>query len=252
MCKQPNILLIVSDQQRTDTLGFMGRTPCQTPHLDRLARSGICFDRCLTPNPLCTPARAALFTGQYPHQVPGDHAETGERTNMMTNNNIMRAEPVLTDRLRKRGYHCFNAGKWHLGDEVLGAWFDEYAGHSTKEYSAWCLQQGLPDGWTFNDMRVRSKHAPHHSIPRPLVQDLDPSQGNDAWITDHAIRFIESRPADKPFFGVCSLNGPHPPFVIPEPYFSMIDEAAIPEPANFGPGEMEPAANRSSYYRKVF
>ena len=63
----PNVLLFITDQQRWDALGFTGRTPCRTPHLDRLARAGISFDRWLTPDPICSPARAALFTGRYPH-----------------------------------------------------------------------------------------------------------------------------------------------------------------------------------------
>jgi len=63
----PNVLLFITDQQRWDTLGFTRRTPCRTPHLDRLARTGISFDRCLTPDPIGSPARTALFTGRYPH-----------------------------------------------------------------------------------------------------------------------------------------------------------------------------------------
>ena len=52
-----NIVLIVSDQQRVETLGHLGRTPCKTPNLDRLAASGVSFTQCLTPSPLYAPAR---------------------------------------------------------------------------------------------------------------------------------------------------------------------------------------------------
>lgn len=238
---RPNILLIIADQQRTDTLGFMGRTSCKTPHIDRLAGEGISFDRCITPSPLCAPARAAMFTGQYPHQV-----------DMMENGNSLRVAPVLTNLLRERDYHLDYAGKWHLGDEVLPDWFDRSAGSSTEEYSAWCAANGLPDGWAFNDYGVRTHRTPQMSIPRTMVQDLDPAQTNDAWITDHAIQFLETRPKSQPFFTVCGFNGPHPPFKIPEPYFSMHDPAKVPEPPNFGPTRDEPDANRRSFYRALW
>ena len=62
----PNVLWIITDQQRWDTLGYTGKSPCRTPNLDRLASGGIAFDRCLTSGPLCSPSRAAMFTGATP------------------------------------------------------------------------------------------------------------------------------------------------------------------------------------------
>ena len=66
MSKRPNILLIVSDQQRADLLGCCGDIPVKTPVLDRMAQQGTLFTRAYTPCPLCTPARASLLSGQYP------------------------------------------------------------------------------------------------------------------------------------------------------------------------------------------
>ena len=88
---EPNILLILTDQQRTDTLGFRGQTPCRTPNMDRIANAGISFDRAICASPLCLPSRAAIFTGQYPHQI-----------NMMQNSDTLRVEPTRTDRLKAR------------------------------------------------------------------------------------------------------------------------------------------------------
>ena len=65
------------------------------------------------------------------------------------------------------------------------------------------------------------------SIPHTKPSPLLPKQTNDAWITDIALRFLEERPKDKPFFTVCGFNGPHPPFKIPEPYYSMFDPADV-------------------------
>ena len=64
MRDRPNVVLIISDRQRAETLGFRGQTPCRTPHVDRLAARGISFDHAITPCPLCGPARAAMVTGR--------------------------------------------------------------------------------------------------------------------------------------------------------------------------------------------
>src|SRR5581483_8669787 len=65
--QRPNILILMADQLRSDCLGTNGAPICRTPHLDRLAQGGVSFQRAYCVTPLCTPARAALFTGRYPH-----------------------------------------------------------------------------------------------------------------------------------------------------------------------------------------
>src|SRR5438132_13469893 len=74
---RPNILFIMSDQQRRDTLGCYGNTLIRTPHLDRLACGGVIMERMYTTASVCSPSRASLFTGRFPN----DHRL---RTNGMT------------------------------------------------------------------------------------------------------------------------------------------------------------------------
>lgn len=243
MPDRPNILLIISDQQRTDTLGFRGLTPCKTPNMDRLAREGISFDRAITPSPLCLPARSAMFTGQYPHQ-----------TNMMDNDDSLSTESFLLTRMRDAGYCVDYAGKWHLGEDNIHQWTDRHAGDSTVAYSQWCHSRGIADGWAFNDPATRTHRTPHMSIPAASVSPIKPEETNDAWITDHAINFIRTRDRQQPFFLTCSFNGPHPPFRIPEPYYSMYAADDIPEPPNFHPSRLtgEPDSNRTSFYRTLW
>lgn len=238
---RPNVLLVISDQQRPDTLGFRGETPCRTPHMDRLAAEGASFDRALTPCPLCLPARAATFTGLYPHQ-----------NDMLDNTASALEECQLLDTFRAGGYEVSYAGKWHMGAGNIGRFTDRDAGDSTAEYSRWCEERGLVDGWTFNDPRVRTHRTPSMSIPRALPLDMLPETTNDAYIADFALEHLRTRDPSRPFFQVCSFNGPHPPFMIPEPYFSMYDREAVREPPNFGPQAGEPEANRTSYYRALF
>ena len=90
------------------------------------------------------------------------------------------------------------------------------------------------------------------SIPKVHCQGLPVDRTNEAYVTDFAIDMIRSRDRDRPFFQVCSYNGPHPPFVIPEPYFSMYDPADVTKPLNFGPADGEHPAHSGSYYRDLF
>ena len=64
---RPNIILIMCDQMRWDAAGFAGSSIVQTPHLDRLAQSGVCFENAYCASPVCSPARASWLTGLYPH-----------------------------------------------------------------------------------------------------------------------------------------------------------------------------------------
>jgi arylsulfatase A-like enzyme len=213
MKNKPNILLILSDQQRTDTLGFIGKTPCRTPNLDRLATEGISFDQNITPCPLCLPARASIFSGMYPHQI-----------GTMSLSDKLERTPPLLEKLREEGYQIDNAGKLHMGEGDNCNWVDRWIGNGTKDYTKWCLDNGLPDGWTFNDLNMRSHRPPNMSIPLTAILDLKPEQTNDAWITDHAINLLKTRKKDQPFFLTCAFNGPHPPFKIPEPSYIRKDQ----------------------------
>ena len=238
---RPNVLLIVTDQQRLDTLGFRGQTPCRTPNIDSIAAEGTSFDNTITPCPLCLPSRAALFTGLYPTQ-----------NDMMSNQTGYLRSCGMLDHFRTSGYQVNYAGKWHMGEGNIADFTDRHAGDSTPEYSRWCLNQGLIDGWMFNDPATRTTRTPSMSIPKVHCQNLPVDKTNEAYITDFAIDQIRTRDRDRPFFQVCSYNGPHPPFMIPEPYFSTYDPDEVPMPSNFGPQPGEHSVHADSYYRDLF
>lgn len=241
MSKKPNVLLIMTDQQRPDTLGFRGQTPCKTPNIDRIAAEGVSFDNTITPCPLCLPSRASLFTGLYPTQ-----------NDMMSNQTGYLKTCEMLDHFRANGYQINYAGKWHMGEGNIGDFTDRHAGDSTKKYSRWCLDHGLIDGWMFNDPATRTTREPSMSIPKVHRQDLPADKTNEAYVTDIALDMIRSRDKEKPFFQIVSYNGPHPPFMIPEPYFSMYDPADVPMPKNFGPSSGEHNVHCESFYRDLF
>lgn len=137
--RQPNVLLIVSDDHAWADYGFMGHPHIQTPNLDRLAARSLTFQRGYSPVPLCRPSLASIATGLYPHQhgVTGnDPALPDKRVNAMAARgnpqfaryyativaNFRQRQNVVRD-LVGRGYLAFETGKWWEGDPVKTAGF---------------------------------------------------------------------------------------------------------------------------------
>ena len=96
----PNIILIITDQQRYDTIRALGYDYVTTPNLDRLVNEGAAFTQCHVTAPSCVPARASLFTGMYPHT-----------TGVIKNGDNW--EHSWVEELNAAGYHCVNVGKMH-------------------------------------------------------------------------------------------------------------------------------------------
>ena len=115
--KPSNILFLMTDQHRADTLGAYGNALAATPVLDELARTGTRFDRWYTPTAICTPARASLLTGQAPfrHRVLANH----ER-NVGYLEDLADGSFTFVEALREQGYNTGLVGKWHAGTEKNG------------------------------------------------------------------------------------------------------------------------------------
>jgi arylsulfatase A-like enzyme len=260
---RPNILLFINDQQRRDTLGFRGETACRTPNMDRMAQEGVSFDQAMTTAPLCTPARASMFTGLYPHQTGmalNPEGAAGREAEPHDGHEQSLQEPIFMQQLRSAGYRCYYSGKWHLGYRALWESVDKIAGYADgpprvgAQYSAWCHEQGIPDGvlhHPIQDNPYRSSRYPNMTIPKTGVHPLRKGQDFDAWIVNHTLDLLESRDPGHPFFLVCSLVGPHPPLVVPKEYYNLYDPAKIPEPINFNPGPGEPEFLEASYFRAI-
>ena len=67
VAERPNILIIMTDQQRAECVGYAGHKLLETPNMDRIAQEGMAFSHAMTPSPLCMPARASFICGMYPH-----------------------------------------------------------------------------------------------------------------------------------------------------------------------------------------
>ena len=233
--------MILSDQQRMDTVGTYGSTICRTPNIDSIAAGGVRFDNAFTPSAICSPARASLFTGVYPHKH-------GVMRNYDCLNGDVRG---LTDYLIPAGYTCGYAGKWHVDDEkgptdfgFVGKDFIGYAFPGSRVLDG--LQFDLPPKNTPNyyEEYVKERGFEGISVTNRFVGNNPTNQEQEMFalhdgpvescieyfVAEEAIRTIdEVSGGEEPFFMWANFWGPHSPSLVPEPYYSMYDPAEIPE-----------------------
>lgn len=233
-----NVLILMSDEQRIDTLGCYGNTQASTPNLDALAANGIRFDHCVTPYPLCCPARCSLWTGSLPHQ---HHVIA----NWVALNPAMRDTGMVQD-FSKAGYHTMYIGKWHVpGTTPNRMGFAQQAcipavlegrdrGRYIEEYRDYVTEKGytpIPgniENLTKADEEKRIGGGIHCGTSEYALEDY-----LEEWQTRRFLEEMETRPKDKPFFAVCSYNAPHFPMIVPEPYDKLISPEDVKLPENF-------------------
>lgn len=218
MSTHPNILLLMTDQQRYDSLGYSRADGLSdTPNLDRLAADGVVFDHAYSSDTACIPARSSLMTGLLPHRVPTG----GWRPRAQTSSGQALQEGYWTiaHALRDAGYRTGLFGKMHFapiraqhGFDVMQTCEHLPAGYDAREqddYRRWIIASGR------EDLRfVRP------GIPRvfPYEAEYHPTQ----WITRHATSFCaEANAGMAPWFAVVSYTDPHTPYSPPEPYASL-------------------------------
>jgi arylsulfatase A-like enzyme len=241
--KQPNVVVIVSDQQRADTIPFSGtdpRTagsrglPVETPHLDWLAAQSTVFRRGYCVTPMCTPARATLLSGLYPHTtgMVANHTHREVARDLHFPANV----PLLADYLKPLGYTCAYTGKWHLGTGSDRRGFDDFTTRSlehdvdeAEDSESYQFLRRLGEEW----------HAPTRTY-NPADFDMRTNVGSSrlplAWHESllHARRsaqFIHRMAGEsRPFCLVYSCFEPHRPFVCPRPFDRMYDPGQMPLP----------------------
>ena len=108
--ERPNLVMIFTDDQRYDAVGYAGNDAVHTPNLDRLAQQGLIFRNCFVNTSICAVSRANLLSGQYPgrHGIDDFHKT-------FTPEQLRRTVPA---RLRDAGYQTAFFGKWGIGDVV--------------------------------------------------------------------------------------------------------------------------------------
>jgi uncharacterized sulfatase len=266
MRTRPNILLICTDQQRADHLGIKGLQAIRTPHLDRLAREGIHFDRAYCPSPMCTPTRVSLLTGRYPSShgaysigvslpsisgstLPAQLGQNGYRTALFGKSHFV----SRTDEERHMaGTDC--APPWEFFREWMGPYlgFDEFEGSSGHTINAWPSQHYrvfLEDsGADWEEWFPCRREDYDHDTCGPWKI---PERFHDtAWVTERTQAFIERQAGDgEPWFCWACFQDPHEPFVCPEPWYSSVNSELMEIPEDHREGEF---ADRHSVYEACY
>ncbi|MCX6897539.1 MAG: arylsulfatase [Verrucomicrobia bacterium] len=190
--RRPNVLLILTDDQGYGDLSIHGNPHLSTPHIDRLGREGVRFDRFYV-NSFCAPTRAALLTGRYPIRT-GTYGVTHNKETMRA------GEVTIAEALRSAGYRTACIGKWHNGEQFpftppgqgFELFFGFHNGHWNNYFNAELLR-----GATFEETKG-------------YITDV---------LADEAIRFIEKN-RTQPFFCYAAFNAPHSPYQVPDKYFN--------------------------------
>lgn len=210
--KADKIILVMTDTQRKDMLGCYGNADMYTPNLDKLADEGIRFERAYTCQPVCGPARAALFTGTYPH------------TNGSTANTIALSQITkhVGERFSDEGWKSAYIGKWHLdggdyfGDGICPLGWDEDYWYDMK-----CYLDELSE-----DDRYKSRF-PETAYDDKFTEEF--TYGHR--VSDRAIDFLSKSTEDN-FLLVVSYDEPHHPFLSPKEYYKRYADYSFPKTPN--------------------
>jgi arylsulfatase A-like enzyme len=195
---RPNILFLLTDDQRWDQMGCAGHPFLKTPNMDRIAREGAIFTNMFVTTSLCSPSRASFLTGRYTHAH-------GIRNNQpdISATEMQRAYPAL---LQRGGYETAHIGKFHMGE----------GSQQRPGYDYWAAFPGL--GEYIN---------PEININGELKR-FDGHCGRV--ITDLALDWLK-RPRQKPFCLTLGFKEPHGPFTPPEHLKELYNEASFPLPS---------------------
>jgi len=192
---RPNVLVIVTDDQRFDTISALGNRHIHTPNLDHLAQRGFAFSRNFCTTPICTPARAEILTGctSFTNRVTWFHRPIDPELTL------------LPDAFRSAGYHTVHVGKWHNDGHPRDKGYDR----------THCV---FPE-----DDLARRGHYMAFEEPGGRVE------GHSSEIlTDAALGALAEAPDDQPWFCYLAYFAPHDPHETPEPFSGQYQAGDMP------------------------
>lgn len=260
MTTKPNILFILTDQQRKDTMTTYGDLICETPVLDQLAKESTIFDNAYASCPICAPARGTIQTGLYP-------MHHGMLTNSYNYGNMIQelpnTEDLLSNRLKVQGYQLGYTGKWHLGSGVDNFKADQYiqqymgdinfpeitfnysatpeeigyqgdyfpghgfGGHHYPEFKAYLKEKGLEHQI---EGVVKGNYGGH--------QAGEVTSGLESTIEHFLVERTKSMLTDfsqqaEPWYFQLNFWGPHEPYFAPTEFLDLYRHQAIPQWQNY-------------------
>ncbi len=219
-CKKPNVLVLLTDQQRYDTIGVAGYSHMITPNLDYLASSGCLYTNAHSSNPVCMPARHDLLTG-----LPG------RAHGYFTNNRQPIKDyslPTLPRIFQENGYRTVAVGKMHFfprrmhhgfGDMFLMEEIPDC--RQNDQYATYLKEQGLEHIQNLHGIRPHIYHIPQNS-------QMDEAHHGTNWVADKMIEWLQQN-KEEPFFMMGGWISPHPPCALPKEYRGLYSGQEIPE-----------------------
>ena len=215
----PNIILIATDQHRSDCLGLAGHPVLQTPNLDFLGASGTFFRSAYAESPSCIPARRTLISGQ----APSANGMVGFQEGVAWD-----PPQTIAGELSKAGYQCEMVGKMHLWPQWKRYGFHRMAlADSTRgpnnDYLDWLSGEVPTDRWA-----MAHGVSPNGWIARPT--HLHETQTHTFWCISQAIEFLEKRDPEMPYFLYIGFIDPHPPLTPPGFYYDRYARQELPAP----------------------
>ena len=245
-----NVILIMTDQQRADSLGCTGNPVVKTPNVDELASRGAVFQNHYTPHQICSPSRATLFSGLF------------ARHHGLTRNGVALPEeiPLISHDLKEAGYTTHGVGKFHFQPILAGPahrmpdsnafwelpeskeWNGPFFGFETVDILIGESVSATKGGHYASWLKKTAPEAIELFLPENALEpgpaDCDeiwksavPEELHyNSWIADRACDFISGVDVSNPFFLFVSFPDPHHPFAPPAPWCDMYDPADMPTP----------------------
>lgn len=233
---KPNIVLIMTDQQRYDTLSCLGYDHVPTPNIDRLAGRGVAFSRAFVQGAVCGPSRNSIVSGQYVNTHGIRQNETW----------LSPDQPNWIEQLRDGGYHTVNIGKMHTSPIRLPCGFNHrtvvenknylqgHHGPDPDDYDLYLSQFGLK----------RPACTYHKTIPDwpdnlgAAVWPHDESLFIDNVVGQWTVDSIRDHDFKKPLFLWSGFAGPHDPYDVPESVLARYGDIEVPDPVGWE-GELD-------------
>ncbi|MGA7615256.1 MAG: sulfatase [Thermoanaerobaculia bacterium] len=200
----PNVIFIMTDDQRKDAMSAYGNTILKTPNMDRIANGGVRFEEAFVTNSLCAPSRASFLTGLYSHS----HGviTNGDGPQFYNGPGLPKDQPTWPQLLHEAGYHTGLVGKWHLKSQPTG--FDD-----------WVI---FPWQGEYHDPEMLAKGVPLRM--RGHADDV---------VGDQALEFLRKRPRDRPFCLLYQFKSPHRTWGPAKRFAHTFDDIEIPVPRTF-------------------
>lgn len=230
MAPAPNILFLMPDQLRPDFLRCYGADFIQTPNIDALAARGTRYETCISPSPICVPARASLLTGM-----------SALANGVIDNVHWLRPDRHLLgwktwpEILAESGYATYAIGKMHFfpwdrseGFENRVIAEDKRHIHIADDYYVALKERG------FIKQHARETEG-YLETQGACTNDLPPDLQIDHWVSQQAIAAIGASDPDRPFAMMVGFPGPHCPYDPSSEHLSRIDADSMPDPISATP-----------------